>query len=95
MLAAQIDAILTDFTRRRIPFSHRDVAACLPDLDADQLEEVRRLVFEKMLEIPAYRLSVAHFVGEGPTVMCFPRATAPDLPLPIETPAVESGRLAA
>lgn len=86
MLATRIDFILADFTRRRIPFSHRDVADCLPDLPAHHIDEVRQLVFEKMVRLPAYRLSVAHFVGEGLTLLCMPRdltptPAAPPLPL--------------
>lgn len=95
MLAAQIDAILADFTRRRIPFSHRDVADHLPDAPPCQLDEVRRLVLERMARVPTYRLSVAHFVGEGPALVCLPCEIALDAPPPIEMPAMESGRLAA
>jgi hypothetical protein len=72
MLAAQIDAVLDDFTRRRIPFSHRDVADHIPNLAACQLDEVRRLVLERMSRVPTYRLNVAHFVGEGPALVCVP-----------------------
>ncbi len=77
MLAASIDSILADFTDRRIPFSHRDVAECIPDLPPYRIDEVRRLVFEKMARLPTYRLSVAHFVGEGLTLMCLPRDLSP------------------
>jgi hypothetical protein len=93
MLAAHIDAILADFTRRRIPFSHRDVADRVPDLLPGQLDEVRRLVFEKMVNVPAYHLSLARFVGEGLTLLCIPREIAPGPSTQIETPAFESGRL--
>jgi len=93
MLATRIDSILADFTRRRIPFSHRDVTDCLPDLPACPIDEVRQLVFEKMVRVPAYRLSVAHFVGEGLTLLCMPREVASNPSIPIEAPTVESGRL--
>ncbi len=95
MLAAQINAVLAEFTSRRVPFSHRDVAECIPDLSACQLDDVRQLVLEKMLGMPAYRLILAHFVGEGLTLLCVPCEAVPSSPPQIETPAVESGRLVA
>ena len=81
MLAAQMDTVLVDFTRRRVPFSHRDVAERIPDLPPIALNLVRRYVHEWMKHIPAYRLTIARFVGEGLTLMCVPRE-APSLPLP-------------
>jgi hypothetical protein len=95
MLAADIDAILADFTRRRIPFSHRDVADRIANLPRDQHETIRQRVFEKMLGVPAYRLSVAHFVGEGLTLLCTPCEPLPDLSRPTETPVIDSEPLAA
>jgi len=86
MLATQIDGVLGDFVRHRVPFSHRDVAERIPNLPDSVLSLVRRYVYQSMQRIPSYRLSVAHFVGEGPTVMCVPRAaslhpTPPRLPV--------------
>lgn len=95
MLDAQIDAVLADFVRRRIPFSHHDVASRLPELSACELDDVRQLVFEKMLGAPAYQLHIAHFVGEGLTLMCIPRKSATSPSSQIETPAVKSGRAVA
>lgn len=95
VLAAQIDVILADFIRRRIPFSHCDVADRIPDLLDEQREAVRQLVFEKMLGVPAYRMSIAHFVGEGRTLLCIPCDAALDLSRPTETPATKSEPLAA
>ena len=92
MLAARIDAILSDFVRRRIPFSHHDVAACIPDLSPIQLEDLRQYVLEKMTCVPAYRLSVVRFVGEGLTVICVPRPTPASVSPQMETPAVDRGR---
>jgi hypothetical protein len=95
MLAAQIDEVLADFTRRRIPFSHRDVAERIPELSAAQLDDVSRLVFEKMLAVPAYRMHIAHFVGEGLTLMCIPCRNAPGMSPKVETPAAKSGHVVA
>jgi len=95
MLDAQIDAVLADFTRRRILFSHRDVASRIPELSACELDDVRLLVFEKMLGAPAYQLHIAHFVGEGLTLMCIPCERAISPSSQIETPAAESGRAVA
>ena len=89
MLAAQIDPILADFTRRRIPFSHRDVADHIPALRPQDMDAVRQLVLEKMSRVKGYHLSVAHFVGEGLTLMCIPSETAPAPSVQIETPVVE------
>jgi len=86
MLADQIDPILADLIRRRVPFSHHDVVARIPHLSPDQAEEVRRLVFEKMIGAPSYRLSVVRFVGEGLTLMCTPCDGMPGAPSGIETP---------
>jgi len=77
MLAAQIDAVLADFTRRRVPFSHRDVAERIPNMPSIALPIVRRYVYLRMQHVPSYRSSVAHFVGEGPTVLCLPREMTP------------------
>ncbi|HLF28589.1 MAG TPA: hypothetical protein VJG32_19820 [Anaerolineae bacterium] len=75
MFAAQIDQVLAEFTRRGIPFSHRDVAHQIPQLLPCHFDQVRQLVFGRMVRVPAYRLSIAHFVGEGLTLMCIPRET--------------------
>ncbi len=95
MLAAQIEEVLTDFTRRRIPFSHRDVAERIPELSASQLDDVSQLVFERMREVPSYRMHIAHFVGEGLTLMCIPCRNAPRMSPKVDTPAAESGRVVA
>jgi hypothetical protein len=95
MLAAQIDEVLADFTRRQIPFSHRDVAEQIPELSAARLDDVSRLVFEKMLAVPSYRMHIAHFVGEGLTLMCIPCRNAPGISPQLETSAAESGRVVA
>lgn len=92
MLAAHIDAILADFTARNIPFSHFDVADCIPNLERRRFDEVRELVFERMVRVPGYRLSIVHLVGEGTTVMCFPREATVEASLPNETPAITGGR---
>ena len=87
MLAEQTDLILADLTRRRVPFSHHDVVARMPALSHDQAEEVRLLVFEKMIGAPSYRLSVVRFVGEGLTLICSPCDPAPEARLCVEAPA--------
>jgi hypothetical protein len=82
MLAAHLDTVLADFTHRRIPFSHRDVAAGIPDVPACALALVLRYVYQWMQRVPSYRMSVAYFVGEGVTLMCYPReiGSGPALP---------------
>jgi len=72
MLADQIDPILADLIRRRVPFSHHDVIARMPSLSPEQAEEVRLLVIGKMIGALSYRLSVVRFVGEGLTLICTP-----------------------
>jgi hypothetical protein len=79
MLSDQIDAILADLIRRHVPFSHHDVVARIPHLSPEQAEEVRLLVFEKMIGTTSYRLSVVRFVGEGLTLICTPCETAPEV----------------
>ncbi|HEY4690506.1 MAG TPA: hypothetical protein VIK33_14425 [Anaerolineae bacterium] len=87
MLADQIDAIVAEFTRRRVPFSHRDVAERIPDLPACALSLVRRYVHARMMRAPSYHLHLARFVGEGLTLMCIPRETAPTVSTRLEVPA--------
>lgn len=79
MLSDQIDLILADLIRRRVPFSHHDVVARIPQVSPDQAEEVRLLVFEKMMGTPSYRLSVVRFVGEGLTLICAPCDAVPEV----------------
>jgi hypothetical protein len=86
MLSDQIDPILADLIRRRVAFSHYDVVARLPQVAPDQAEEVRLLVFEKMIGAPSYRLSVVRFVGEGLALMCTPCEGVPEAPSGIESP---------
>ena len=80
MLADQIDPILADLMRRRVPFSHHDVIARIPHLSPEQAEEVRLLVIEKMIGALSYRLSVVRFVGEGLTLICTPCEAASEAP---------------
>lgn len=80
MLSDQIDPILADLIRRRVPFSHHDVVASIPQVSPDQAEEVRLLVLEKMMGAPSYRLSVVRFVGEGLTLICAPCDAVPEAP---------------
>ena len=87
MLAEQIDLILADLIRRRVPFSHHDVAARMQPLSPDQAEEVRRLVFERMIGAPSYRLCVVRFVSEGLTLICSPYDAAPETRPRLEAPA--------
>jgi hypothetical protein len=78
MLTALVDSALADFIRRRVAFSHHDIAERIPGLLPSRTEEVRQMVFERMIRLPEYRLSVAHFVGEGLTLMCIPRDPSDD-----------------
>ena len=93
MLISLIDSILAEFVHQRIPFSHRDVAARISGPASYPLDEIQQMVFERMARVPAYRLSLAHFVGEGLTLMCIPCQVAPGAPVQIEMPAMESGHL--
>jgi len=92
MLATWVDSVLADFTRRRILFSHRDIADRIPNLLPQHVDDVRRLVFERMVGQPAYRLSLAHFVGEGLILLCIPRESAPTSN-PVEATVFEVGHL--